>query len=87
MNSQAPAPFYMDRFQKCQKSEQDLCSFLSRLKEDKILQQKVCKANNEDHVLAIALAEGLVLDKEKFWLYEAKDFKRRVERRGFYSKN
>ena len=87
MNSKDSAPFYMGRFQKCQKTEQDLCSFLSRLKKDVILQQKVSKANNEDHVVAIALAEGFVLDKEKFWLYEAKDFKRRVERRGFYLKN
>jgi len=80
-------PFYMGRFKQCQQSEQDLCSFLSRLKEDQSLQQKVSTANNEDHVIAIALAEGFVLDKEKFWLYESKDFKRYVERRGFYSKH
>ena len=43
-------------------------------------------ANNEDHVVAIALAEGFVLDKEKFWLFESNDFKRHVERRGFYIK-
>tara|TARA_B100000073_G_scaffold20138_1_gene16005 strand:+ start:2205 stop:2438 length:234 start_codon:yes stop_codon:yes gene_type:complete len=77
----------MGRFQQYQQSEQDLCSFLSRLKVDATLQQKIRKANNEDHVVAIALAEGYVLDKEKFWLYESKDFKRCVERRGFYSKN
>ncbi|QNI59781.1 nif11-like leader peptide domain protein [Synechococcus sp. BIOS-U3-1] len=77
----------MGRFKQCQQSEQDLCSFLSRLKEDQSLQQKVSTANNEDHVIAIALAEGFVLDKEKFWLYESKDFKRYVERRGFYSKH
>ena len=79
-------PFYMGRFQQCQQSEQDLCSFLSKLKDDSILQQKISQANNEDHVVAIALAEGFVLDKEKFWLYESKGFKRCVERRGFYSK-
>ena len=77
----------MARFQQSQQSEQDLCSFLSRLKDDATLRQKISKANNEDHVVAIALAEGLVLDKEKFWLYESKDFKRCVERRGFYSKH
>ena len=66
--------------------EQDLCSFLARLKEDVALQEKVSRANNEDHVMEIAFAEGFVLDKEKFWLYEAKDFKRRDERRAFYSK-
>ena len=77
----------MARFQQCQQSEQDLSSFLSMLKDDAILRQKISKANNEDHVVAIALAEGLVLDKEKFWLYESKDFKRCVERRGFYSKH
>ena len=77
----------MARFQHCQQSEQDLCSFLSRLKDDATLRQKISKANNEDHVVAIALAEGFVLDKEKFWLYESKDFKRCVERRGFYSKH
>ena len=75
MNSREPMPFYMGRFQQCQQSEQDLCSFLSRLKDDATLRQKISKANNEDHVVAIALAEGFVLDKEKFWLYESKDFK------------
>ena len=87
MSSYETAPFYMARFQQSQQSEQDLCSFLSRLKDDATLRQKISKANNEDHVVAIALAEGLVLDKEKFWLYESKDFKRCVERRGFYSKH
>ena len=87
MNSNDSVPFYMGRFQKCQKIEQDLCSFLARLKEDVALQQKVSRANNEDHVMEIAFAEGFVLDKEKFWLYEAKNFKRCVERRGFYSRN
>ena len=87
MKSHDPVPFYMGRFKQCQQSEQDLCSFLSRLKGDKVLQQKISTANNEDHVVAIAYAEGFVLDKEKFWLYESKDFKRYVERRGFYSKH
>mgnify|MGYP001401896873 FL=1 len=87
MNSGKTAPFYMARFQQCQQSEQDLCSFLSRLKDDATLQQKISTANNEDHVVAIALAEGFVLDREKFWLYESKDFKRCIERRGFYSKH
>ena len=87
MSSYETAPFYMARFQQCQQSEQDLCSFLSRLKDDTTLRQKISKANNEDHVVAIALAEGFVLDTEKFWLYESKDFKRCVERRGFYSKH
>ena len=87
MSSYETAPFYMARFQQSQQSEQDLCSFLSRLKDDATLRQKISKANNEDHVVAIALAEGFVLDTEKFWLYESKDFKRCVERRGFYSKH
>ena len=87
MSSYETPSFYMARFQQCQQSEQDLCTFLSRLKDDATLRQKISKANNEDHVVAIALAEGLVLDKEKFWLYESKDFKRCVERRGFYSKH
>ena len=87
MNTHEAVPFYMGRFQQCQQSEQDLCSFLSRLKDDATLRQKISKANNEDHVVAIALAEGFVLDKEKFWLYESKCFKRCVERRGFYSKH
>ncbi len=87
MSSYETSSFYMARFQHCQQSEQDLCTFLSRLKDDATLRQKISKANNEDHVVAIALAEGLVLDKEKFWLYESKDFKRCVERRGFYSKH
>ena len=86
MNSCETMPFYMGRFQQCQQSEKDLCSFLSRLKDDVTLRQKISKANNEDHVVAIALAEGFVLDKEKFWLHESQDFKRYVERRGFYSK-
>ena len=86
MNSRETMPFYMGRFQQCRQSEQDLCAFLSRLKDDATLQQKIAQANNEDHVVAIALAEGFVLDKEKFWLYESKRFKRCVERRGFYSK-
>ena len=86
MNYHDPVPFYMGRLEKCHQSEQDLCSFLSRLKEDVALQQQISQANNEDHVVAIALSEGFVLDKEKFWLYESKDFKRCVERRGFYSK-
>ena len=87
MTSYETVPFYMGRFQQCQQSEQDLCSFLSKLKDDTTLQQKISKANNEDHVVMIALTEGFVLDKEKFWLYETKDFKRCVERRGFYSKH
>ncbi|WP_186538720.1 Nif11-like leader peptide family natural product precursor [Synechococcus sp. BIOS-E4-1] len=86
MNHHDPVPFYMGRLKKCQQSEQDLCAFLSRLKQDDALQHQISKANNEDHVVAIALSEGFVLDKEKFWLYESKYFKRRVERRGFYSK-
>ncbi len=86
MNYHEPVPFYMGRLEKCQQSEQDLCAFLSRLKQDQFLQQQISQANNEDHVVAIALSEGFVLDKEKFWLYESKDYKRCVERRGFYSK-
>ena len=62
------------------------CSFLARLKHDEALQHQISQANNEDHVVEIALSKGFVLDKEKFWLYESKDFKRCVERRGFYSK-
>ena len=87
MSSYETSSFYMPRFQQCQQSEQDLSTFLSRLKDDATLQQKISTANNEDHVVAIALAEGFVLDKEKFWLYESKCFKRCVERRGFYSKH
>ena len=87
MSSYETSSFYMARFQQCQQSEQDLSTFLSRLKDDATLRQKISKANNEDHVVAIALAEGFVLDTEKFWLYESKDFKRCVERRGFYSKH
>ena len=87
MSSYETSSFYMARFQQCQQSEQDLCTFLSRLKDDATLQQKISTANNEDHVVAIALAEGFVLDREKFWLYESKDFKRCIERRGFYSKH
>ena len=86
MNHYDPVPFYMGRLKKCQQSEQDLCSFLARLKHDEGLQHQISQANNEDHVVEIALSKGFVLDKEKFWLYESKDFKRCVERRGFYSK-
>ena len=86
MKSHDPVHFYMGRFKQCQQSEQDLCAFLSRLKGDKVLPQKISPANNDAPVVAIAYAEGFVLDKEKFWLYESKDFKRCVERRGFYAK-
>lgn len=86
MTNQFPVPFYMGRIRKRQQCEQDLSSFLSRVRDDMTLQQKISKANNEDHVIEIALAEGFVLDKETFWLYETRDFKRCVERRGFYAK-
>jgi len=86
MNQQSQLPFYMGRLRDCQQAEKDLCFFLARLKNDHVLQQKISMANSEDHVVAIALAEGFVLDKEKFWLFESNDFKRHVERRGFYTK-
>ena len=86
MHQQYPVPLYVGRFRQCEQFEQDLTAFLARLKKDGILKHKINKANNEDHVVQIAKDEGFSLDKESFWLYESKDFKRHVARRGFYAK-
>ena len=86
MHQQYPVPLYVGRFRQCEQFEQDLTAFLARLKKDGILKHKINKANNEDHVVQIAKDEGFSLDKQSFWLYESKDFKRHVARRGFYAK-